>query len=110
MEAQDPKVHRLVSKPPVIRGREPSMLSYTTPMGVESDDLALAYLRYIELHGHALHDGRGGCSMITRRTGRDCETRTFRFWSRRAAREFDEFWKRYRLVYGHSGHGGLAAA
>jgi hypothetical protein len=85
------------------------MLSYTTPMGVESDDLTLAYLRYIELHGHALHDGKGGCSMSSRRTGRS-ETKTFGFWSRRAAREFEDFWKRYRLVYGHGGHDGLAAA
>jgi hypothetical protein len=108
--AGDPKVHRLVSKPPAMRGREALMLSYTTPMGVESEDLTLAYLRYIELHGHALHDGRGGCAMTIHRTGRASETKTFRFWSRRAAREFEVFWQRYRLVYGHGGRDGLAAA
>ena len=103
------KVHRLVSKPPAIRDREPAMLSYTTRMGVESDDLTLAYLRYIELHGHALHDRKGCCSMSIRKSGRS-ETKTFGFWSRRAAREFDLFWQRYRLVYGHGQRDGLAAA
>ena len=85
------------------------MLSYTAPLGVESEDLTLAYLRYIELHGHALHDHRGGCFMSRRRHGRS-ETMTFGFWSRKAAREFDLFWTRYRLVYGHGDRGGLAAA
>ncbi len=86
------------------------MRSYTAPMGVESEDLTLAYLRFIELHGHALHDPRGGCWIATRRAGRS-ETKTFGFWSPKAAREFDGFWERYRLVYGHAGgQGGRVAA
>jgi hypothetical protein len=85
------------------------MRSYTSPVGAESDELTLAYLRYIELHGHALHDRRGGCSIARRRSGRS-ETQVFGFWSRKAAREFDWFWERYRLVYGHDDRGGLAAA
>jgi len=76
------------------------MRSYTAPMGVESEDLTLAYLRFIELHGHTLHDARGRCWIATRRAGRT-ETKTFGFWSARAAREFDWFWERYRLVYGN---------
>jgi hypothetical protein len=85
------------------------MRSYTALPRAESDELTLAYLRYIELHGHALHDGRGGCSIATRRNGRS-ETKTFGFWSRRAARDFDWFWERYHLVYGHHGQGGGRAA
>ena len=85
------------------------MRSYTAPMGVESEDLTLAYLRFIELHGHALHDPHGGCSISTRRSGRS-ETKTFGFWSAKAAREFDLFWERYRLVYGHGRRDGRAAA
>ena len=85
------------------------MRSYTAPTGAEAEDLTLAYLRYIELHGHALHDPKGGCSIARRRSGRG-ETQTFGFWSRRAAREFDWFWVRYRLVYGQGGAGGLAVA
>ena len=88
------------------------MRSYTAPVGVETEDLTLAYLRYIELHGHALHDPKDRCFIATRRRGR-CHTQTFGFWSRRAAREFEWFWERYRQVYGHGGHadqGGLAAA
>ncbi len=84
------------------------MRSYTAPVGVESEDLTLAYLRYIELHGHALHDPRGGCYIAPRRSGR-CETKTFGFWSHKAAQEFDLFWERYRPCYGH-GPGGMAAA
>ncbi len=82
------------------------MRSYTAPAGAEAEELTLAYLRYIELHGHALHDHTSGCSIATRRNGR-CETKTFGFWSLKAARDFDLFWERYRMVYGHSG---LAAA
>ncbi len=86
------------------------MRSFDSPAGAEARELTLAYLRYIELHGHALHDPKGGCSIATRRTGRG-ETQTFGFWSHRAAREFEWFWERYRLVYGHAGdQGGLAAA
>ncbi len=85
------------------------MASYTTPIGVESEDLTLAYLRYVEMHGHALHDGRGCCSMTSRRSGHS-ETKTFGFWSTKAARDFDWFWERYRLVYGHGGRDGLAVA
>lgn len=86
------------------------MRSYTAPKGVESEELTLAYLRYIELHGHALHDPKGGCSIATRRSGRS-ETKIFGFWSRKAAREFDWFWARYRLIYGHGDiRGDLRAA
>ena len=85
------------------------MRSYMAPAGVEAEDLTLAYLRYIELHGHALHHPKGGCSIAKRRSGRS-EIQTFGFWSRRAAREFEWFWERYRQVYGHSGNGDLAAA
>ena len=83
---------------------------YTSPSGAEAEELNLAYLRYIELHGHALHDPKGDCS-ITRRKSGCSETQTFGFWSQRAAREFEWFWERYRLVYGHPpGRDGLAAA
>jgi hypothetical protein len=85
------------------------MRTFSSPAGVEAEELTLAYLRYIELHGHALHDPKGGCSIATRRRGRS-ETQTFGFWSARAAREFEWFWERYRLVYGHAGHDDLAAA
>lgn len=83
--------------------------NYTSAAGSDAEELTLAYLRYIELHGRALHDPRGGCFVRTRRSGRS-ETKTYGFWSDKAAREFDEFWERYRLVYGHDSHQGLAAA
>ena len=85
------------------------MLSYTLPMGAPARDLTLAYLRYIELHGHAVHDPRGGCSIVTRRSGRKV-TQTFGFWSRQAAGEFEWFWQRYRVVYGHRAPGARRAA
>ena len=62
------------------------------------------------LHGHALHDPKGGCSIVRRKSGRG-ETQTFGFWSPKAAREFEWFWERYRLVYAHPpGRDGLVAA
>ena len=94
---------------PELPSGEHAIRNYTAAAGADAEELALAYLRYVELHGHALHDPRGGCFVRTRRSGRS-ETKTFGFWSDKAAREFDEFWERYRLVYGHDSHQGLAAA
>ncbi len=94
---------------PDLGGGEHAIRNYTSAAGADAEELTLAYLRYVELHGHALHDPRGGCFVRTRRSGRS-ETKTFGFWSDKAAREFDEFWERYRLVYGHDSHQGLAAA
>ncbi len=89
-------------------GGERTIRNYTAAAG-DAEELTLAYLRYVELHGHALHDPRGGCFVRTRRSGRSVNT-TFGFWSHKAAREFDAFWERYRLVYGHDSHHGRAAA
>jgi len=91
------------------RPAEAATRSYTAPAGGEAEDLSLAYLRYIELHGHALYHPKGGCSIAVRRRGRS-EVQTFGFWSRRAACGFELFWERYRLVYGHGDHGGRIAA
>ena len=101
-------VPHLAPVDPDLRG-EHAMRNYTAPAGADSEELTLAYLRYVELHGHALHDPRGGCFVRTRRSGRS-ETKTFGFWSHKAARDFEMFWERYRLVYGHDSHHGLAAA
>ena len=95
--------------PPAVRGGQASLRSYTTPLGAAARELTPAYLRYIELHGHAVHHPKGGCSISTRRSGRS-ETQTFGFWSAKAAEDFEWFWERYRLVYGHGDHGGQVAA
>ncbi len=37
---------------------------------------------------------------MARRPGRRSETDVFTFWSKRAAADFDLFWRRYRDLYG----------
>jgi hypothetical protein len=74
----------------------------TVAAGAEAEQLTLAYLRYIELHGRALVEPRSRCSIATV-PGRGTETKIFTFWSRRAAAEFDVFWRRYRPLYGAPG-------
>jgi hypothetical protein len=71
----------------------------TVAAGAEAEQLTLAYLRYIELHGRTLVEPRSRCSVATVQ-GEGTETKIFTFWSRRAAAGFDHFWRRYRLTYG----------
>jgi hypothetical protein len=76
--------------------------SLTVAAGAEADQLTLAFLRYIELHGRTLVGPRSRCSVTTVR-GEGTETKILTFWSRRAAAGFDLFWRRYRAVYGAPG-------
>lgn len=76
--------------------------AFTVAAGAEAEQLTLAFLRYIELHGHALAGPRSRCSLATVR-GQGTETKIFTFWSPRAAAGFDVFWRRYRPIYGAPG-------
>ena len=73
--------------------------TFTVAKGAEAEQLCLAYLRYIELHGRTLTGPRSRCS-IAAVPGHGTETRIFTFWSRRAAAGFEVFWRRYRPIYG----------
>jgi len=100
---------RAPAPPPGVRTSEAPRLTFTAPTGAPAEELTLAYLRYIELHGRAVHHSKSGCSISMRRHGRS-QTQVFGFWSRKAAEEFEWFWERYRLVYGHGDRGGQIAA
>jgi hypothetical protein len=68
----------------------------------EADCLAVAFFRFVELHGRVVRDPDGLCSLTTvigagPHAG---QTRLVTFWNARAARLFDEFWPAYRRVHG----------
>ena len=65
----------------------------------EARAVSLAFLRYLELHGRSITAPEDGCGMrrMQRAGG---ETLVLDFWSRRAAEDFDAFWRRYSLSYG----------
>jgi|WetSurMetagenome_2_1015567.scaffolds.fasta_scaffold353581_1 hypothetical protein len=73
--------------------------TYSVAAGGEAEQLTLAFLRYVELHGRTLVGPKSRCS-IAAVPGEGVETRIFTFWSRRAAAGFDVFWRRYRPIYG----------
>jgi hypothetical protein len=58
----------------------------------------LAFLRYLELHGGSVTVEEDGCA-VEREPLRSAERVVLTFWHPRAAEEFDEFWRRYRLAY-----------
>jgi hypothetical protein len=87
------------SPPNAAAGQTGSTRSFTVAPGPEAEQLTLAFLRFVELHGRTLVDPRSGCSIATA-PGRATETRILTFWNRRAAAEFDAFWRRYRPIYG----------
>jgi len=85
-------------KPAAARARPPQHRTYLLLPRAEARCLALAFYRFVELHGRALSWPPDACSLeaVPCPAG---ETVMLGLWSPRAADEFDRFWTRYRLFF-----------
>ena len=85
-------------------------ICFTVKRGPQAACFDIAFHRFVELKGRTMSDPNGLCSIESHAEARG-ESKAIGLWSRKAVRQFRDFWPRYARVYGaESAHGMRAAS